>query len=153
MGVKVTYKEEDLGAREIQRQIKKLKKSHTDVGLFGNGESASTNLAERAAVHEYGTKNGNIPSRPFMRNAFDNNLKKLQKYIIVQYGKMIDRRIKAKGVLKKTGGWFEGKIKDSILIGPFVALKKQTKDRKKSSKPLIDTGQMRNSVEHRETMK
>jgi HK97 gp10 family phage protein len=153
MGVEVKFEERDYGAKAIKKEIKKLKGSYTEIGLFGNGGDASINLAERASIHEYGTRSGKIPSRPFMRNAFDNNKKQLKKFIIAEYSKLLDRRRKAKSVLKKIGAFMEGKQKDSILLGSFVELKPQTVSRKGSTKPLVDTGNMVGSIQHKETMK
>lgn len=143
----------DLGYKQIVKEVKKLGRSSTNVGLFGSGGSASVNLAERAAVHEYGTRNGNIPSRPFMRSAFDKNRKSLIKKINSLYGKVIKKECSAKKLLKITGEWFTGKVKQEITIGNFKRLKSQTIKRKKSSKPLIDTGNLRSSVTHKEEMK
>jgi len=130
-----------------------MNKSFTKVGLFGNGGDASTNIAERGAVHEFGTKSGKIPSRPFNRQAFSKNLKKTEKVVAIWYNKVIDGKSSTKKALQNIGEWFEGKLKEEITSGGFVALKSATSARKGSSKPLIDTGDMRRRITHKEVIK
>lgn len=154
MAVKsITFEEKDLGMNAIIKQIKKLEGSHTDVGLFGSGGGPADNLAARGTVHEYGSIAAGIPKRPWNRKTFSDNLKDLQKLITGLYNKILEQRLSAKLLLEKTGEWYTGKSKETITKGGFKALKPATIARKKSSKPLIDKSDMRNRIEHRETMK
>jgi len=153
MGVRSSTIVVDLGWNKILKNIKDLDGSSVDIGIFGNGGSASENLAERAAVHEFGTHSGKIPSRPFMRNAFDQNKKNLRKFIEKQYDRMIAGNQNASMVRKRTGEWFTGKVKEEITTGRFRPLSLLTITRKGSSKPLIDTGEMRASTKYKENRK
>lgn len=151
MALSSVVEDRDLGMKAIIKQIKKLEGSETNVGLWGEGEPDS-NLAARAVVHELGSIAMNIPSRPFNRDAFRKNLKNLKEVITKLYDEMLARRIKAEKLLKKTGDWYTGKLKDAITFGSFKSLKPATVKRKKSSKPLIDLADMRNRIEHKEKM-
>ena len=149
----VTFEDNDLGEKALIKQIKKLDDSHTDVGLFGSGGGPADNLAARGVVHELGSRAAGIPSRPWNRKCFDDNLNKLQGIITKKYNQLLERKIGAKRLLKQTGEWYEGKLKDTIDKGGFTQLKASTIARKGSSKALIDTADMKNRTEHRETMK
>lgn len=143
--------DKDLGFNAIIKQIKKLEGSETDIGLWGDGEPDS-NLAARAAIHEYGSASGKIPSRPYNRKAFDKNLKRIKEVITKLYDVMLLRRITAKKLLGQLGDWYTGVLKDSITFGKFKALKPATIKAKGSTRTLIDTADMRNRTTHKEKM-
>jgi len=54
-------------------------------------------------------------------------------------------------ILRLVGSFLEGKIKEKITHGDpsWPSLKPETVKRKGSSKPLIDTGKLRNSITHK----
>lgn len=54
-------------------------------------------------------------------------------------------------ILRLAGSFLEGKIKEKITLSDpeWPPLKPETVKRKKSSKPLIDTGRLRNSITHK----
>lgn len=148
----IEFEEKDLGYKKIIKEIKKLDGSHTDIGLWGDGDPED-NLAARSAIHELGSKAANIESRPFNRNAFDDNLKDLQRLITNLYNDLLGLQISARTLVLRTGIWHAGKIKDTIDKGGFAPLSAATIRRKGSSKPLIDTSDMKNRIEHKEKMK
>lgn len=129
-------------------EILKLKNINIKIGLFGSGK-IEENVAERGAKNELGTKEG-TPSRPFMRMAFDNNLEininsiqKLYKNFVKGKGKT-----ETKQLISKIGVLFEGQIKKTIKTGNFEPLSIVTIEKKGSTRPLIDTGVMLNSVKY-----
>jgi len=87
-----------------------------------------------------------IVPRPFFRKAVDTNKQGL--------GEMVDRtaadflrgKIGPKTALERIGIWMQDKIKRSITTGNWAPNAPRTKEKKGSSKPLIDKQQMRNSV-------
>lgn len=138
--------EKDLGWKNIKKQIKILKHTNVKVGLFGNG-NPSQNVAARGAVHEFGSPKQNIPSRPFERQAFDNNINNLKKSIKKEYNQVLAGKLSSNQMMKKIGVLHEDQIKKTINDGNFVPLSPKTIARKKSSKPLIDTAVMINSIQ------
>lgn len=151
MGVKIIDK--DLGWKKIIKEMRKFNRSYTAVGWFGSGDSPKDNLAARMAVHEYGSPKKNIPSRPVNAQTFEKNKNKIPKIIDKLVSKIIEKKWSAKRALTFLGAWYTGQIKDMFIKGNFQGLGFKIIKRKGSSKPLIDTGQMRNSVTHREVMK
>jgi hypothetical protein len=150
----VTF-ERDMGWNKLKRELKHLKGSHTKVGIFGNGGPPEDNLASRGTVHEFGTKNGDIPARPFNRRAWSRYKKQVIDLMTKEYNKILKSKgsKKAKKALREVGAFFEGKVKETITNGGFMALKPATIERKGSSKPLIDKGEMRAAVTHKEVIK
>jgi hypothetical protein len=143
------FEEKDLGMKQIIGQLKSLRGSETQIGLWGEGDPKD-NLAARATVHEYGSTKMSIPSRPFNRNTFDNRLKEIQKYVTEKYNLILERKINALTALRQIGDWYTGLLKDGITNGSFKSLSPATIARKGSSKPLIDYGDMRNRIAHKE---
>ena len=170
-----TVIDRDLGWKEIVRDHKKLDGISINVGLFGDGE-IGRNVAARGAVHEFGVKikvtekmrrflmtigiflkatttTINIPSRPFTRSAFDKGVRKLISFVQKTYGLMVDDKISPKRFLNQIGIFHTNQIKQSIRGGNWTPLHPATIEQKGSTKPLIDTGTMLNSVKHKITKK
>lgn len=149
--VTTKFEEKDLGWKRIQNDLKRLNNSYTDVGLFGNGsKDPNSNIAYKGVIHEFGSDKRNIPSRPFERTTFDNNINDIQKFIINSYSTMLTGTFDVRKTLSSVGEWFTGKMKKTIVNYNWKALSLITILKKKSSKPLIDTGEMRNAIKHKE---
>lgn len=109
--------------------------------------AAPITMAQLAAVHEFGSKDGNIPERSFMRSALNEHSKEFKRLtkkvsLAVLAGKM-DKK-KGIGILcQKVIDWFAKKI-DSNIPPPNS---KATVTAKGSSHTLVDTGQLRNSLD------
>lgn len=102
--------------------------------------SETPDVAQVALWNEFGT--GNIPSRPFLRNA--------QK-IWRQRGDKIVKALLADGtdietICKRLGVDAQGIIKEQITRGTFTPNAPSTIRHKGSSRPLVDTGNMLQSV-------
>lgn len=154
-GVEVTVTRVKLpAAARIQADMARLSRLVTKVGFPGGGVRRPADglpVAAQAAIHEYGAESRGIPPRPFMHQALERNrqeLKALKAGILVRiYRGSMDPYFG----IKTIGEYLAGKIKESITLGDFKALKPSTILRKGSSRPLIDTGIMRASVTHTET--
>lgn len=148
----------DKGWNRIQREFKEFKGAATVVG-YPEGESgterhdeAKISLAGLAAVHEYGSVARNIPERPLQRQTFERTKKHIYKVILNEFSKVLANKVDVKKALSAVGEWYTGQMKNTIDTGNFVGLSEVTKARKGSSKPLIDTGQLRNSITHKEIL-
>jgi hypothetical protein len=123
-----------------------------EVGVFQaeGAEKHSTNgkqtVADIAAIHEFGalitTGEGLtvIPARSFIRAWFDENEDKIQAYFAQRLDKLGPERWTQ--ALEQTALWIQSQIQRRIRKGIPPKLAQSTIDRKKSSKPLIDTGQL-----------
>jgi hypothetical protein len=141
-------RDRDNGADAFLKNM--IKKAVVHVGVQGSkadsqhGKSGLT-VADVASFHEFGL--GNNPKRSFIADTFDEKQAQLQK----QLNRAAARIRKTKGLrarqeLEKLGLFFQGLIQERIAEGIDPPLNPATIKRKGSSKPLIDTGQLRSSI-------
>lgn len=142
----MTVRDNDLGWNSIVRNLKLLNRSATKVGVQAGEKNDGKSIAEYAAYNEFGTKD--IPSRPFMRTAFDKNRVELYNFSDAQYNNVLARRLSTINALGLVGEFFQNKIQQSIEQGNWEPNDPKTVKQKGSSKPLIDTGTMKNSIRH-----
>lgn len=144
----------DAGQYAQQTEVKRVKLSKaeqkeggpTHKYKKGRTKGSNANLADVATWMEFGTHS--IPERPFMRQAFDANHDSISSFIRGQYAQVVDGKKSVEMGLKSIGVFFEGVVKRTIVSGKFKALTQRTIKRKGSSKPLIDTGRLRQSITH-----
>lgn len=102
--------------------------------------SDNFNLASLAAVLEFG--NERIPSRPFLRQTLAENQ---EKYIAL-FVKLFESGVSIDQIYEQIALIAQGDVQQNIVNGKWTANAPSTIKRKKSSKPLIDTGKLRQSV-------
>lgn len=132
-------------AKQLIEQMKSLKEKAVYVGFPAEFDekvkgSENFNLASLAAVLEFG--NERIPSRPFLRQTLEENQEKYTALFIQWF----DQGVPAAQIYERLVVMAQGDVQLNIIKGDWVANQKSTIKRKKSSKPLIDTGKMRQSV-------
>jgi len=115
-------------------------------------KKSGLSVLQIAAIHEFGAPNRNVPIRAHVRTAFDENLNNLQKRAGEELGAVIDGKRTPAEAIKRLGEKHTSDIKLKIKNGPFVPLSPLTIARKKSDKPLIDSGQTIQSVSHIEVI-
>lgn len=137
----------DKGWSKVMREMKRAAVLTVEVGVqAGELTNDAADLATVAAINEFGT--GNIPSRPFMRESFDQNVNELDKFMQGIGGRIIVNRISASQGLNLVGQKMTGIIQKKIVDGPWVLNTVQTVLKKGSDRPLIDTGRLRQSIRH-----
>lgn len=158
-GVKMEVKDIDRGFKRLKKDIKKQNKAEILIGIFGGTsnplrKTEAFTIPQYAAVQEFGTRDGKIPARSFMRSTFDDNLRKYIRLIAKKEKMVVSGKISLRRMFNEIGIVISSDIKKKITRGPFEPLSQATlkirKSRVKSglisSKPLIDTGTMRNAV-------
>ena len=114
-------------------------------GKGGSIRNTDQPLAVIAAIHEFGL--GDMPQRSFLRSAYDENLPVIDKMIQrVANGAVFGLGTNA--ALNQLGNVVQGMVQRKIVDGPFIPNSPATIKRKKSSKPLIDTGHLRQSIRY-----
>ncbi len=93
-----------------------------------------------AEWNEFGTEN--IPARPFMRRAQKQSNDRLPK----KFKQMIDDGYDLDTAMKQMGVLLQAEIKKQISRGTFTPNAPSTIARKGSSRPLVDTGNLLQSV-------
>ena len=164
MSVKVSDK--DMDWKRIKRELGVMANSYTKVGLQQGSKHKDPESGEMSdlvtigAVHEFGTKR--TPQRSWLRTAFDKNKGSITRVKGKVFGEVLNGRISPIAGLRLVGEFFESKVKANIVSiktppnSPATQRAKASKVRSKKvteiNNPLIDTGQMLQSVRHVEVM-
>lgn len=163
----MTVRERDNGANALLRRMRE--QATVKVGVIGDEAEASkkvkvrgkpkgrgkkgkfkviltgNTVVEIATIHEFGI---GVPERSFIRAFVDENEALIKKKIRTLGKKVVKGTLSSKQALDILGVWLTGKIQSRIAKGIPPALAQATIDRKGSSKPLINTGQLRSSITH-----
>ncbi len=96
--------------------------------------------------NELGTSR--IPPRPFLTNSVDLNRKRIETFIDENAKEVVEGKITSEQFLNRIGTNHVSLVQESILTGDYVPNAPYTIMKKHSDKPLIDTGQMMQSVHY-----
>lgn len=137
----------DHGYRRLLRRLLGVREYATRVGIH---EEDGSDLAVIAAANEFGTANGHVPERSFLRATVDANA--------TTYGDELDKAVRAHVDGRRTldvglgrlGARVEGDIKQFMTDLQDPPNAPSTIARKGSSNPLIDTGRLRAAIRHEE---
>jgi hypothetical protein len=150
------------GLLQVFSDLEKYSKAYVIVG-FPNGTKTKTetkdgrkkkggeSMAEIAFENEFGK--GKTPARSFMRTSFDENLSRLQSILDKEYDKVLEGKRTVEFSLNAIGLYVKDLIQKKITDIHEPPNSPVTIKLKKSSKPLIDFGQMRASVQHKVILK
>lgn len=165
-------KDIDKGWKQFVRDMGRINGSYVKVGFpegfdpgqpskgDGNVRDASEILVI-GATHEFGTdragKNHNvtIPERSFLRSSFDEDKERNSRVIEKAYHSILSRRATVAQALGLVGLFVGGRVKKKLrdLRMPPLAPSTLRKRRGGSDNPLVDTGQLVNSIQHEVVVK
>jgi hypothetical protein len=129
--------------RRIRKRMKQLGKKAAYVGL---PDSTDGDLLMRGAVHNFGSVSQNIPARPWLTEGANEGVDKYKQVARNKVPRVMDGTMTVQNYYNLLGEIGKSEIQKYIRNGDFVPLAAATIEAKGSSKPLIDTGQMRNAV-------
>lgn len=89
-----------------------------------------------------------IPARPFMRNSIDEGKEEIGNFAQQIVRQVVLRKLSATRGMELIGQKMTGIIQKKIVDGPWTPNKPATIKKKRSSRPLIDSGRLRQSVRH-----
>lgn len=173
--IEINQDVKDNGWKHYINQFLGKKQQYVDVGIpqsigltkyTKEGKLSAIGLAHLALIQEYGRvitvtprmrsylkfKGLNvgtsvvIPPRPFMAQSFENNQVELESITEQLENEILTKKKTMDLALNQIGLIHVDQIKNTIRNGDFEENHPFTIEQKKSSKPLIDTGQMINSV-------
>ncbi|HHF4628497.1 TPA: hypothetical protein ACPOYH_001869 [Haemophilus influenzae] len=145
----VKVKINNKGLEKELELINKIGKARVKVGVqadAGIHSESGESLVDIGIWNEYGT--AHIPSRPFIRQTFEDNQQALAQYL----GRVVENVAKGDDLvqeLSKLGQWYQDKQKKTLTFYPWTPNAPSTRRRKKSSKPLVDTSQLVNSIRYK----
>ena len=144
----------DKGYAAFLAEFRKLAKGrHVVAGIRGEKggeteEGADLTLVQIAAVNEFGTEDGHIPSRPAFRGTFDKNRGKYETMLVAGVRRILDGKGDLDTELGRLGLRVAGDIQAAIAEGVPPPNAPSTIARKGSEKPLIASGRTRGSIDH-----
>lgn len=99
-----------------------------------------------AAVHEFGSPKNNIPERSFIRSAVNENKDAYTRMNRISLAGMLKGVVTIETALGRLGELAKGHMQQKIRKGNFAPLQPATIKAKGSSAPLIDTGNLIQSI-------
>lgn len=145
--------DQDLGWRKIKRALERSRDAtvvtigvHEDAASRKDGDGISGVVL--AAVHEFGRRDGSIPERSFIRSTIDDNARKYSALTKNMLLRIMRSGMTSHHALGLLGARVVADIKRRIQHGIAPDIQEATKQRKGSSKPLIDTAQLLRSITH-----
>ncbi len=162
-GTTLKVTDTDKGWRSLKHRVLRLSRpgAFTLVGVQGSDAAARhanapMTVAELATTHEFGavvrSKTGTtivIPQRSFIRAAIDEHAGKLQRTATAVGRGVLLGKFMVSQALERLGEQATGIMKQRIADGLAPPNSPVTIARKGSSKPLIDSGQLRASITHK----
>lgn len=136
--------------KKFYAEIARLKENEVFVGYQAGkakhkGNGKEVDMAQIAMFNELGTSNS--PARPFLRQAYDDNKDRITE-ACGEFAKTLANGGSADSGLKKLGVFGVNLVQEKIINGSFTPNAPSTIKKKGSSRPLIDTGRMRQSVHY-----
>lgn len=146
----IETKDVDKGYKALLKQLRILDDNpYVKVGFPKEGiknHEGGGSLAVIASANEFGTADGRIPERSFLRSTADEKRKEFNDMLDEGLNNIIKQKTTVQKLLDVLGIFAKGATQKKItdIIGPQNA--ESTVARKGSSTPLVDTGFMRQSI-------
>lgn len=139
--------------RELRERISGIGKARVKVGVFDDSgpREGGLSMAELAAVHEFGTIDGHIPARSFLRGTFERRRNDMVNMCSRVARMLLNDKIEIEKALEILGAWGAAAVKDTIRKRLTTGPEPQenapsTIAAKGSSTPLVDTGALINAI-------
>lgn len=142
----------DRGANALLRRLAKSREA-VRVGILDDspkkareGDGGRYSLVEVAAVHEFGAPAAGVPQRSFIRATVDLNEREIARLQHATMSSFVQGKVTLRQGLDRIGMKVAAMMQKRIAAGIDPPLAESTIARKGSSKPLVDTGQLRSSI-------
>lgn len=169
-------KDVDRGWDEIKRNVRALKQggSYVKAGILGPAakepvEGEALDMVGLAAVHEFGSKDGTIPERSWIRSTFELNRAAYVGLLRAMMGKVLEGKLSVEKALNILGMRMAADMKKRVTTGTGIpppnapatfarklrqgernlrGKKRKVEGPVMSPRTLVDTGRMVGSVTH-----
>lgn len=141
----------DKGWKELRAKMSELDTAFVTVGVHGGDDKhgeKTTPLALVAAVNEFGSQDGHVPERSFLRSTIDSrqdDLRQVQRRVLSE---VVGGRQSVRGALSILGMWVQAAVQRTITKHPPPPNAPATIAKKGSSGTLIDSGQLRQGISY-----
>lgn len=106
--------------------------------------AAATDNMPRTKPHKI-----NVPERSFLRSTFDAKARVIARMARELQARVLEGKLDTRKALEQLGLYVKGQVQSRISRGVPPPLRPSTVRRKGSSTPLIATGQLRASIDHK----
>lgn len=148
--------DKDKGLKALIERCVSLKRATVKVGVLEDKgaeakrtedeEPGEMTVLEVATIHEFGAPAAGIPARSFIRGTVDEQrgeIADVQRKLAIA---VLSGKLEIGRALNQLGAAVSARIQRRIARGIQPPLLPRTIARKGSSKPLVDTGQLRSSI-------
>lgn len=164
MPTTVQVKVIDKGWEAIKARVESMRGSGAVVSIGVQGAQAAANhqnthltVGQLATIHEFGkvinqpklNRTIVIPERSFLRATIDQYREAIARRQVLLSQGFILGKFELRPAMELLGQYVVGLVKQRIANGIAPPNRPSTIARKGSSKPLIDTGQLRNSITYK----
>lgn len=135
----------------FEQTLRDMQNMHVEIGFFPEAHYPDGKpVAYIATIQEFGYPEGGIPARPFFRPTITQNKTEYgQQFAGAMAGTLAGKIPSFASALEQIGGLAAGDISKAISRVTNPPLAQATIDRKGSSKPLVDSGLMIQSVTYK----
>lgn len=140
----------DNGIFDRIKNTAKRYSAKVEVGYFGNGRHTGKRpitLGNLARIHEHGTRH--TPKRPFVAPALKKNRGKYLRLAGKSFVSIVRGGQTTSQMWHYLGQEAVKDVQQYMVTATFTPLSPKTIKQKGSSRPLIDTGQLRQSITYR----
>lgn len=141
----------DRGLKGWRDRLRTLGRREVAVGILGPKADAAEDDGPKtvlfvATIHEFGAPRAKIPARSFVRAYVDENSSKIKALQSKLFVDVLAGKLTPDAALDRIGAVVAAGMQARISRGIDPPLSPKTIARKGSSKPLINTGQLRSSI-------
>lgn len=143
----MTVEDRDLGYAKFVEAITRMADYDDPNVTVGIHADQGSDLIVYAATNEFGSDDGRIPERSFLRSTVDEKRDEYFDELADGIGKVLDGKgSNLTSVFRRVGARAAGDVQEKIRNLSSPANAPSTIEKKGSSNPLIDSGRMRASV-------
>jgi hypothetical protein len=146
----------DRGYRALMGTVRGFRTAAIAVGILEkDGEAPKDGVDELGEVltllqvaiwNEFGTEDGHVPARSFIRAWFDGAEPQIREKLREQLRLVVARHQRREVAFERVGLWCVGQIQARIAAGIEPENRPSTVAQKGSDKPLINRGQLRSAI-------
>ncbi|MEG1232271.1 MAG: hypothetical protein RSE18_00420 [Acinetobacter sp.] len=148
----IIRKEYNGGLKGFLERFREIGKPKVYIGVpaskNGIHKDSKINMATLLAIHALGLPSRGIPQRDPLRPPLIANAQRYTDLLALGLKNALSDGTDPKLVYEKIGIVATNDVKDYFITGNFKALSEKTIKAKGSSKPLLDTGELRNSISY-----
>ena len=136
--------------KRLEKLLRKMQRApYVAVGILQDEKiDDHFSMVDLAMVHEFGSKNGHIPARSFIRPTCDAKRSEHLKLIEKLQTKVIEGKLTLTQALTQVGEVISKGMVQTINRGILPHLKPATIRRKRSSKPLVHYGDLKGKIHY-----